>query len=190
MPKNKHCLGRPSHKPAPPDKAVWLHIPEHCRMVGQFTADRDIQLLFGSLTDETTVVFERFALERLARLVHELLAVPAYEEEVAKLPVLVSPSMSEDAGAPNLAAGEESSFIRELRAVSKLLEPYVGWVLEPDTTENSPFPFEDQMLLSVRLAALGHAVREAALAWMNEDDEDEAAAGEAGENDGAQGTEE
>ncbi|GAB3446321.1 hypothetical protein [Actinophytocola sediminis] len=145
-----------------PDRSVWLMIPENCRVSGGFTNNRDIRVVFGDPADETTVVFERFALERFARLAHELLAVPAYDEDPAHLPVIVSPQAPENPGVPNLAAGRDSTFIHELRNVSGLLNSYRRWVLDPAPPNVVSFPFADQMLLSVRLAALGHAVRELA----------------------------
>lgn len=157
-------------------------------MVGQFTSDRDFLLLFGSLTDETSVVFERIALERLARLAHELLAVPAYEEEVATLPVLVSPSVSEDAGAPNLAAGEESIFIRELREMSRLIEPYVRWLWGSTRRTTNRGPLRSRCSCRCGWRRWGHAVRELALARM--DGVDRAGADDAGDGNDSQGNQE
>lgn len=155
-------------RPASPETSVWLHIPGNCHMAGEFTSDRDIRMVFGNLADETSVVFERVALERFARMAHELLAVPVHNEEPAHS--IVAAGSPDDPGAPSLASGEDSVFVREMCAVGALVGRYVQWWLgreEPDTT---PFPFEEQMLLSARMAALGHGVRELAYAWMAGDD--------------------
>lgn len=146
--------------PAQPATSIWLHVPRHCRMAGEFTSDRDVRIEFGDLAEETSVVFDRIALERFTTLGNKLLEVPVYETEPAYLPVLVAPSSPDDPGVPSLAAGENSAFIQELRTVSELMSSYARWVIDPKTTDVTPFSFPEQMLLSVRLAALGQAVRE------------------------------
>lgn len=151
-----------------PDKSVWLMIPGNCRVSGAFTSDRDIRVVFGDLPEETTVVFERLALERFARLAHELLAVPAHHENPALLPMLVAPGAPDNPGVPNLAGGRKSIFIRELRDVSELLVSFGHWALDPAAPNGVAFPFAEQMLLSARLAALGHAVRELAYSRMDD----------------------
>jgi hypothetical protein len=145
-------------------EAGRLLVPDSCRMYGGFTEDRDVCIVFGNAMTEPSVVFERYALERFARLAHELLAVPIYEEQKPEsLPVLVSPSDGDNPEIPNLAAGENSLFIRELQKVSELMGRYACWLLDPKAADVEAFPFEEQMLLSVRLAVLGHGVREVAL---------------------------
>ncbi|MPZ84199.1 MAG: hypothetical protein GEV28_28880 [Actinophytocola sp.] len=57
----------------PPEKSVWLDIPEDCRMHGEFTGDGDVHVVFGDLNDGANVLFERLALERFVQLANELL---------------------------------------------------------------------------------------------------------------------
>lgn len=76
----------------PPQVSVWLDVPDDCRMQGEFTGDRDIQIQFGGLHDGAHLLFEREALERFVTLATDLLAVPLPENWKAELPVLVSPA--------------------------------------------------------------------------------------------------
>jgi hypothetical protein len=73
----------------PPHVSVWLDVPDDCRIQGEFTGDRDMQMTFGEFGYQQTVLFEREALERFVRLASELLAVPLPEDRKADLPVLV-----------------------------------------------------------------------------------------------------
>lgn len=149
-------------KPAPPDTSVLVHIPASCRMAGEFTLDHDVRIEFGSVLDETCVVFERTALERFTTLAHELLAVPANEHAPAHGP--------DDPDVPGLMTGDRGVFIHELHTVSELMTAYAHWALDPTATDVAPVPFEEQVLLSARLAALGDAVRELAYAWAKENE--------------------
>lgn len=78
--------------PNPPEKSVWLDIPEDCRMSGEFTGDRDIHLTFGNPSDGVDVLFERLALERFVQLANELLALPIPDDPKADLPRLHTPT--------------------------------------------------------------------------------------------------
>jgi hypothetical protein len=151
-------------------EAGRLVVPDDCRMYGGFTDDRDICIVLGNLANDPSVVFERFALERFARLAHELLAMRVDEEEPG-LPVLVTAGQPDNPDVPNLAAGEQSVFVQELQRVQGLLGRYVQYLLVPEKPDTEPFPFEEQMLLSVRLAVLAHGMRELAYARTNEADE-------------------
>lgn len=57
-----------------PHAAVWLDIPGGCQLRAKFTADFDIEVMFGLPKDEVNVIFERSALARLVVIVSELLA--------------------------------------------------------------------------------------------------------------------
>ena len=75
---------------SPPQVSVWLDVPEDCRMQGEFTGDRDIQIRFGEPSDGAHILFEREALEQFVKLANELLAVPLPDDYKATLPVLVA----------------------------------------------------------------------------------------------------
>lgn len=62
-----------SHKPG---AAVWLDIPEDCRVSGEFTADYDLHIVFGDLRDGVEMQIQRPALERFVQVATELLAQP------------------------------------------------------------------------------------------------------------------
>jgi hypothetical protein len=57
-----------------PHAAVWLDIPRGCQLQASFTADFDIEVMFGLPKDEVNVIFERSTLHRLVAIVSELLA--------------------------------------------------------------------------------------------------------------------
>jgi hypothetical protein len=79
--------------PNPPEKTVWLDIPEDCRIRGEFTGDLDIHIVFGSSSDGVEMLFERLALERFVHLANELLAVPLPDDPKADLPILTAPAL-------------------------------------------------------------------------------------------------
>jgi hypothetical protein len=57
-----------------PHAAVWLDIPGGCPLRAKFTADDDIEVMFGEPKDEVNMIFERSTLTRLVDIVSELLA--------------------------------------------------------------------------------------------------------------------
>lgn len=57
--------------PNPPEKTVWLDIPEDCRIRGEFTGDLDIHVMIGNPSDGVNMLFERPALERFVYLANE-----------------------------------------------------------------------------------------------------------------------
>ena len=59
-----------------PGAAVWLDIPEDCRVSGEFTADHDAHIVFGDLRDGVEMHIERPALKRFIQVATELLAQP------------------------------------------------------------------------------------------------------------------
>lgn len=63
----------------PPEAALWLRIPDNCRMRGEFEvgdhALPDIHVLLGNNGDDKHLLFEREALERFVALAERLLAV-------------------------------------------------------------------------------------------------------------------
>lgn len=59
-----------------PEAAVWLDIPEDCRISGEFTADYDLHIVFGDLKDGVEMQFQRSALERFVQVATELLTQP------------------------------------------------------------------------------------------------------------------
>lgn len=73
-----------------PHASLWLDIPDDCRIQGEFTGDRDIQITLGEPDSQQYLLFEREALERFVKLAAELLAVSLPEDHKAELPVLVS----------------------------------------------------------------------------------------------------
>ncbi|WP_154814986.1 hypothetical protein [Actinophytocola xinjiangensis] len=77
----------------PPEKSVWLDIPESCRMGGEFTGDLDVHVTFGGPDDGVNVLFERAALERFVGLATELLACRIPDDPRADLPKLHAPAV-------------------------------------------------------------------------------------------------
>lgn len=70
---------------SPPKSAVWLTVPERCRMCGEFeVSDRDlpnIHIILGSSRDDQNLLFERGALERFVALAQRMLAIPVFPGE-------------------------------------------------------------------------------------------------------------
>lgn len=64
----------------PPEVALWLSIPDNCRMRADFEVGDneapDIHVILGSNGDDTHLLFEREALERFVTLAQRMLAVP------------------------------------------------------------------------------------------------------------------
>lgn len=64
----------------PPEAALWLRIPDSCRMRSEFEvgdhALPDIHILLGSDGDDKHLLFERQALERLVTLAQRMLVIP------------------------------------------------------------------------------------------------------------------
>lgn len=64
----------------PPEAALWLSIPDSCRMRGEFEvgdhALPDVHFLLGNNGDDKHLLFEREALERFVTLAQRMLAVP------------------------------------------------------------------------------------------------------------------
>jgi hypothetical protein len=75
-----------------PETAVWLDIPEDCRMSGELTGDYDLHIVFGDLKDGVEMLFERPALERFVKLANELLAQPIPDDPKQDLPTLYAPT--------------------------------------------------------------------------------------------------
>lgn len=71
-----------------PEAAVWVDIPEDCRISGELTADYDLHMVFGDLKDGVEVLFKRPALERFVQLATELLALPIPAEPRDDVPRL------------------------------------------------------------------------------------------------------
>lgn len=57
-----------------PRAAVWLDIPRRCELRAKFTADLDVEVMFGRPNDEVNMRIDRTALSRLVEIVSELLA--------------------------------------------------------------------------------------------------------------------
>jgi hypothetical protein len=76
----------------PPEVAVWVKIPDRCRLAGEFDPgggdDLDIHFMLGSPTDDVNLLFEREALRRFINLAEQLLAIP--EDQRAAWPRLES----------------------------------------------------------------------------------------------------
>jgi hypothetical protein len=75
-----------------PEKSVWVDIPGHCRIQGEFTGDLDVLVMFGEPKDGVNVLFERGGLERFMRLVNELLTLPLSDDPNADLPKIIAPA--------------------------------------------------------------------------------------------------
>jgi hypothetical protein len=64
----------------PPEAALWLRIPDDCRMRGEFEIRTgelpDIHILLGTVDDDKHLLFERSALERFIDLAQRMLAIP------------------------------------------------------------------------------------------------------------------
>ena len=75
-----------------PEKSVWVDIPGHCRIQGEFTGDLDVHVMFGEPGDGVNVLFERRALERLVDLAKELFAAPLPEDPADDLPKINVPA--------------------------------------------------------------------------------------------------
>lgn len=87
---NVGAFGMTTNKP---EAAVWLDIPEDCRISGEFTGDLDIHVVFGDVKDGVEMLFERPALERFVTLANELLAVSIPDDPKTDLPTFsASPS--------------------------------------------------------------------------------------------------
>jgi hypothetical protein len=74
----------------PPQVALWLTVPNHCRMVGGFEVGDNsphIEFFFGTERDGSHVLFERRALERFVELAQRALAVPLSSDKQAPPPV-------------------------------------------------------------------------------------------------------
>ncbi|MFC4856859.1 hypothetical protein [Actinophytocola glycyrrhizae] len=76
-----------------PGAAVWLDIPEDCRMSGEFTGDHDLHIVFGDVKDGVEMLFERPALERFVKLATELLTLPIPVDPGEDLPRLRVPAV-------------------------------------------------------------------------------------------------
>ena len=74
-----------------PEAAVWLDIPEDCRMSAEFTGDHDLHIVFGDRNDGVEMLFERPALERFVALATELLALPIPDDPREDMPKLYAP---------------------------------------------------------------------------------------------------
>ena len=63
----------------PPQIALWLSVPDNCRMRGDFEVGDneapDIHIMLGSIGDDTHLLFEREALERFIELAQRMLAI-------------------------------------------------------------------------------------------------------------------
>lgn len=63
-----------------PEAALWLSVPDNCRMRGEFeVGDRtlpDVHILLGSNGDDKHLLFEREALVRFVALAQRMLAIP------------------------------------------------------------------------------------------------------------------
>ena len=79
--------------PNKPEAAVWLDIPEDCRISGEFTADHEVHIVFGDRKDGVEMLFERPALERFVQLATELLAQPTPAGSRVDLPRLHAPAV-------------------------------------------------------------------------------------------------
>lgn len=90
-----------------PAKAVWLDIPDACRMRGEFDPDRRLEFMFGGLRDGVNVVFERQALERFVTLANTLLAVPVSDDTQADLPKL---ELLSSERSPRVAGGGDGHY--------------------------------------------------------------------------------
>lgn len=64
----------------PPQVALWLSVPDTCRMRGDFEIGQhespDIHVILGSNSDDIHLLFEREALGRFVALAQRMLAIP------------------------------------------------------------------------------------------------------------------
>lgn len=74
----------------PPQVALWLSVPDTCRMRGDFEVGDhgvpDVHVILGDNGDDTHLLFEREALARFVELARRMLAVP---QPRAALPAVV-----------------------------------------------------------------------------------------------------
>lgn len=74
----------------PPRVIAWLNIPDDCRMHVALNFDDELQFTLGnSPADDTTLVFERVALERFVQLATDALKLELPANLKADLPELV-----------------------------------------------------------------------------------------------------
>jgi hypothetical protein len=74
-----------------PEAAVWLEIPEDCRISGRFNSHDVVHIVFGDLKDGVEMMIERLALERFVVLANELLAEPVPVDSNGDSPQLHAP---------------------------------------------------------------------------------------------------
>jgi hypothetical protein len=64
----------------PPEVALWLRVPDDCRLRGDFEVGNngkfDVHVALGGNGDDTNLLFERATLVRFVALAQRMLAIP------------------------------------------------------------------------------------------------------------------
>ena len=80
----------------PPEVALWLTVPNDCRMCAEFENGDlefpDIHIILGSNQQDQNLLFEREALTRFVELAQRILAIPVANEGPLPQLTLVSRS--------------------------------------------------------------------------------------------------
>jgi len=151
-----------------PGTTATVTIPDLCRMRGAFISSQNIQIMVGKQSNGVKLRFDYVGLERFTRLALELLSVP-HEEEPPSRPVRIT-----QVGLchpPDITAGDDSPFIRNLRKIGKLAGPYADWLLQTSGTSHpKPLTFDDQFGFSAAICNVGHGIRELAYSHLSEEE--------------------